>query len=84
MAKGLAVVLAIPAAGSCSTTTSGSPTRSGDSTTNNDNVACPGPTTPMEVYQDLAADLRSDLFGETLVSEQISWMVERDSDASAG
>ena len=46
-------------------------------------AARPGPTTPLGVHQDLAADLRSDLFGETLVSEQISWMVERESDASA-
>ena len=45
-------------------------------------AAQPGPTTPLGVHQDLAADLRSDLFGETLVSEQISWMVERDSEMS--
>ncbi len=43
----------------------------------------PGPTTPMGVHQDLAADLRSDLMGEMFVTEEISWMVERDSDASA-
>ena len=47
-------------------------------------AARPGPTTPMGVYQDLAADLRSDLVGETFVNEEISWIVERDSDASAG
>ncbi len=46
-------------------------------------AARPGPPTPLGVHQDLAADLRSDLVGETLVSEQISWMVEHDSDASA-
>ena len=46
-------------------------------------AARPGPTTPMGVHQDLAADLRSDLVGETLVSEQISWMVECDSEMSA-
>tara|TARA_Y100000031_G_scaffold29087_1_gene32201 strand:- start:633 stop:749 length:117 start_codon:yes stop_codon:yes gene_type:complete len=37
----------------------------------------------MGVHQDLAADLKSDLVGEMFVSEEISWMVERDSDASA-
>lgn len=36
----------------------------------------------MGVHQDLAADLRSDLMGEMFVVEEISWMVERDSDAS--
>jgi hypothetical protein len=46
-------------------------------------AAQPGPTTPMGVHQDLAADLRSDLVGEMFVAEEISWMVERDSDASA-
>jgi len=46
-------------------------------------AAQPGPTTPMGVHQDLAADLRSDLVGEMFVNEEISWMVERDSDASA-
>ena len=47
-------------------------------------AAQPGPTTPMGVHQDLATDLRSDLFGEMFVNEEISWMVERDSEASAG
>ena len=47
-------------------------------------AAQPGPSTPMGVHQDLAADLRSDLVGEMFVSEEISWIVERDSDASAG
>ena len=42
----------------------------------------PGPTTPLGVHQDLAADLRSDLVGEMFVNEEISWMVERESDAS--
>jgi len=37
----------------------------------------------MGMHQDLAADLRSDLVGEMFVNEEISWMVERDSDASA-
>ena len=46
-------------------------------------AAQPGPTTPMGVHQDLAADLRSDLMGEIFVTEEISWIVERDSDASA-
>ena len=46
-------------------------------------AAQPGPTTPMGVHQDLAADLRSDLVGEMFVSEEISWVVERDSEASA-
>ena len=46
-------------------------------------AARPGPTTPMGVHQNLAANLRSDLFGEMFVSEEISWMVERDSEASA-
>ena len=46
-------------------------------------AAQPGPTTPMGVHQDLAADLRSDLVGEMFVSEEISWIVERDSEASA-
>ena len=46
-------------------------------------AAQPGPTTPMGVHQDLAADLRSDLMGEMFVNEEISWIVERDSDASA-
>ena len=45
-------------------------------------AAQPGPTTPMGVHQDLAADLRSDLVGEMFVNEEISWMVERESDAS--
>ncbi len=40
-------------------------------------AAQPGPTTPMGVHQDLAADLRSDLVGEMFMSEEISWMVER-------
>ena len=47
-------------------------------------AALPGPSTPMGVHQDLAADLRSDLMGEMFVTEEISWLVERDSDASAG
>ena len=38
---------------------------------------------PMGVHQDLAADLKSDLMGEMFVNEEISWMVERESDASA-
>ena len=42
-----------------------------------------GPTTPMGVHQNLAADLRSDLMGEMFVTEEISWIVEHDSDASA-
>jgi len=46
-------------------------------------VVQPGPSTPMGVHQDLAADLRSDLVGEMFVTEEISWMVERDSEASA-
>ena len=46
-------------------------------------AAQPGPSTPMGVHQDLAADLRSDLVGEMFVNEDISWMVERDSDTSA-
>jgi len=46
-------------------------------------AARPGPTTPMGVHQNLAADLRSDLMGEMFVTEEISWMVERDSDALA-
>jgi len=37
----------------------------------------------MGVHQNLAADLRSDLMGEMFVTEEISWMVERDSDALA-
>ena len=45
-------------------------------------AAQPGPTTPLRVHQDLAADLRSDLLGEIFVAEEISWMVERKSDAS--
>ena len=32
---------------------------------------------------DETADLRADLVGEMFVSEEISWIVERDSDASA-
>ena len=32
---------------------------------------------------DLAADLKSDLMGEMFVAEEISWIVEHDSDASA-
>ena len=47
-------------------------------------AAQPGPTTPLGVHQDLAADLRSDLMGEMFVAEEISWMVERDSDVSEG
>tara|TARA_Y100001947_G_scaffold11997_1_gene9141 strand:+ start:338 stop:817 length:480 start_codon:yes stop_codon:yes gene_type:complete len=47
-------------------------------------AAQPGPTTPTGVHQDLAADLRSDLTGEMFVTEEISWIVERDSEASAG
>jgi hypothetical protein len=47
-------------------------------------AAQPGPTTPLRVHQDLAAGLRSDLMGEMFVAEEISWMVERDSDMSAG
>ena len=46
-------------------------------------AAQPGPATPLGVHQDLAAGLRSDLMGEMFVAEEISWMVERDSDASA-
>ena len=46
-------------------------------------AAQPGPTTPMGVHQGLAADLRSDLVGEMFVTEEISWIVERDSEASA-
>jgi hypothetical protein len=46
-------------------------------------AARPGPPTPLGVHQDLAADLRSDLVGEMFVTEEVSWMVERDSDASA-
>ena len=46
-------------------------------------AARPGPTTPMGVQQDLAADLKSDLVGEMFVSEEISWILERESDASA-
>jgi len=46
-------------------------------------AARPGPTTPMGVHQDLAADLKSDLVGEMFVSEEISWILERESDASA-
>ena len=42
-----------------------------------------GPTTPMGVHQDLAADLRADLMGEMFVSEEISWMVERDSEETS-
>ena len=42
-----------------------------------------GPTTALGVHQDLAADLRADLVGEMFVSEEVSWIVERDSDASA-
>ena len=42
-------------------------------------AARPGPSTPMGVHQDLAADLRSDLFGEMFVSEEISRIVEDDS-----
>ena len=38
----------------------------------------------MGVHQDLAADLRSDLVGEMFVAEEISWVVERDSEMSAG
>jgi hypothetical protein len=37
----------------------------------------------MGVHQDLAADLRSDLFGEMLVGEEISRIVEDDSEATA-
>ena len=46
-------------------------------------AARPGPTTPVGVHQDLAADLKSDLVGEMFVSEEISWILERESDASA-
>ena len=46
-------------------------------------AAQPGPTTPTGVHQDLAAALRSDLTGEMFVTEEISWIVERDSEASA-
>ena len=46
-------------------------------------AAQPGPTTPMGVHQDLAADLRSDLVGEMFVSEEISWMVERGSEETS-
>ena len=46
-------------------------------------AAKPGPTSPMGVHQDLAADLRSDLFGEMFVSEEISRIVEDDSEATA-
>jgi len=46
-------------------------------------AARPGPTSPMGVHQDLAADLRSDLVGEMFVSEEVSRIVEHDSDASA-
>ena len=42
-------------------------------------AARPGPSTPMGVHQDLAADLRSDLVGEMFVSEEISRIVEDDS-----
>ena len=42
-------------------------------------AAQPGPSTPMGVHQDLAADLRSDLVGEMFVSEEISRIVEDDS-----
>ena len=46
-------------------------------------AAQPGPTSPMGVHQDLAADLRSDLFGEMLAGEEISRIVEDDSEATA-
>ena len=46
-------------------------------------AARPGPTTPMGVHQGLAADLRFDLVGEAFVSEELSWLIERDSDSSA-
>ena len=46
-------------------------------------AAQPGPTTSMGVHQGLAADLRSDLFGEMFVSEEISRIVEDDSEATA-
>lgn len=46
-------------------------------------VARPGPASPIWVHQDLAACLRFDLVGEMLVSEEVNWMVERESDASA-
>ena len=46
-------------------------------------AARPGPTTPMGVHQHLAASLRSDLVGEMFVTEEISWIVERESDVSA-
>ena len=46
-------------------------------------AAQPGPTSPMGVHQDLAADLRFDLFGEMFVNEEISRMVEDDSEATA-
>ena len=46
-------------------------------------AAQPGPTSPMGVHQDLVAGLRSDLFGEMFVSEEISRIVEDDSEATA-
>ena len=46
-------------------------------------AAQPGPTSPMGVHQDLAADLRFDLFGEMFVNEEISRMGEDDSEATA-
>ena len=46
-------------------------------------AAQPGPTSPMGVHQYLAADLRSDLFAEMFVNEEISRMVEDDSEATA-
>ncbi len=46
-------------------------------------AAQPGPTTPMGVHQNLAADLRSDLVGEMFVSEEISWLVECDSEETS-
>jgi len=46
-------------------------------------AAQPGPTSPMGVHQYLAADLRSALFGEMFVSEEISRIVEDDSEATA-
>ena len=47
-------------------------------------AALPGPTTPMGVHAHLAADLKSDLTGETVVSEEVSLLVEWASDESAG
>jgi hypothetical protein len=46
-------------------------------------AAQPGPTSPMGVHQDLATDLRSDLLGELFVGEEISRIIEYDSEAAA-